>query len=68
MADHARLTRRIKFSPRAATRLALKPNSEIRAAIAHSATASAKSALITSTTCSTSKAPGGEWESRADME
>src|SRR5829696_6858826 len=59
-ADHARLTRRIAFSPRAATRFGVKPNSVMRAAMAHSATASASSALTTRTTCTTSKAPGGD--------
>ena len=68
VADHARLTNRITFMPRAATRLGVKPNSVMRAAIAHRATASATRALSTSTTCSRSKGPAGALGSRAEME
>ena len=56
------------FTPKPATRLGVKPNSVMRAEMAHSATASANNALTTSTTCMTSKAPGGSWASRAETE
>ena len=54
--------------PSAATRLGLKPNSVMRAVMAHSATASASSAQTISTTCITSKGPGGDCGSRAETE
>src|SRR5947207_9477391 len=48
----------MRFSPRAATRLGVKPNSEMRAAIAASATPSTTSALTTSSSCRPSKKSG----------
>ncbi len=56
------------FSPSAATRFGVKPNSEIRDAIVHSASASTRSALITSTTCIQSNTLRGDCGSRAEME
>src|SRR6267142_1689593 len=56
----------MRFSPRAATRLGVKPNSEMRAAIAASATPSTTSALSTSSSCRPSKKSGGACGSRAD--
>src|SRR5688572_27587445 len=67
-ADQAKLTRRITFSPSAATRFGVKPNSVIRAAMAHSANASAKSALTSSTICNESNTPGGDCGFRAETE
>jgi hypothetical protein len=56
------------FSPRAATRFGVNPKSVMRAAMAHSITALANSALITSTIYGTSKTSGGDCGSREDME
>src|SRR4030095_6968664 len=48
----------MRFSPSAATRLGVKPNSEMRAATAASATPSTTSALTTSSSCRPSKKAG----------
>ena len=67
-ADQARLTRRMMFSPRAATLFGVNPNSEMRAEIAASATASTIRAQTTSSNCSLSKPFGGACGSRAEIE
>ena len=54
------------FSPSAATRLGVKPNSEMRAAIAASARPSTASALTTSSSCRPSNRSGGACGSRAE--
>ena len=63
-----RFTNRIRFSPSAATRFGVKPNSEMREAMAASATASTTRALAISSSCRPSNRLGGASGSRADAE
>ena len=62
------MTSRIRFSPSAATRFGVNPNSEMREAMAASATASTTTALAISSSCRPSNRLGGAKGSRADAE
>ena len=56
------------FSPRAATRLGVNPNSKIRLPMAQSASTSTTSAVPTSVSWIQSMRPGGAIASRAETE
>ena len=67
-AVHARLTKRMMFSPMAHTRFGVIPNSPMRAVIAASTRTSTISAAEMSAICRPSKTPGGATGSLAETE